>query len=72
MTKENLEQFLQTIYKLGLQPRIPVNPESLTDPEAVQRIVLKKGALVFSFVDLNQPIRQLDVFLCVQIFNFKH
>ena len=67
MTKENLEQFLQTIHKLGLQPRIPVNPESLTDPEAVQRIVREKGALVFSFVDLNQPIRQLDVFLTKEL-----
>ena len=63
MTKENLEKFLRTIHKLGLQPRVPVNPESLTDPDAVQKIVREKGALVFSFIDPNQPIRQLDVFL---------
>lgn len=63
MTKENLDRFLQTIHKLELQPRVPVSAETLTDPESIQRIVREKGALVFSFVDLNQPIRQLDVFL---------
>jgi len=31
--------------------------------EAVQRMVAEKGALVFSFVDFNRPLRHVDIFL---------
>lgn len=63
LSRENLTAFQEAIGKLGLKPRVPVSPESLADPVTVQRFVEEKGALVFTFLDHDKPIRQLDIFL---------
>lgn len=61
--RENLLRFLSVMKAEGLTPRAPVPPEVLLDPEAVQLIVTEKHAVVFTFVDENNPLRQVDVFL---------
>jgi len=63
MTPENLDRFLRTMRKLRLIPRIPVVAESLANPEVLRKMIEDKGALVFSFIDNDKPIRQVDVFL---------
>ncbi len=49
--------------QLKLNPRVPVPPMTLLDPETVRQIVEEKHALVFTFVDFNRPTRQVDIFL---------
>lgn len=63
MDPVNVEKFLQVMRNLGLQPRVPVPARDLMSREAVQRMVAEKGALVFSFVDFNRPLRHVDIFL---------
>lgn len=63
MDPSNVEKFLRVINELGLQPRVPVPARDLMSREAVQRMIAEKGALVFSFVDFDRPLRHVDIFL---------
>ena len=63
MDPANVEKFLHVIYGLGLRPRVAVPARDLMSREAVQRMIAEKGALVFSFVDFDRPLRHVDIFL---------
>jgi hypothetical protein len=59
MTPQNLPIFLKVMKDSGLRPRVPIAPETLLDPRVVQAIVEEKHALVFSFLDPDEPIRHV-------------
>ena len=63
MNPENVARFLQTIKQSDLEPRAPIPPETLLDPQKIQILINEKNARVFTFVDKEQPWRQIDVFL---------
>ena len=63
MDPANVEKFLHVIYGLRLRPRVAVPARDLMSREAVQRMIAEKGALVFSFVDFDRPLRHVDIFL---------
>ena len=62
-TPHNLATFLEAISEIGMKPRAPVPAKLLFDQVALERLVAEKHAVVFSFVDVNNPIRQVDVFI---------
>jgi hypothetical protein len=59
----NFAKFLSVMEKLGLKPRVPVDPRSLLDQRVLDHIIHEKQALVFSFLDPDVPTRQVDMFL---------
>lgn len=63
MQPANLGKFVDIMSALGLKPRVPVSPQALLDPAFVRMMIEEKHALVFSFLDPDQPIRHVDVFL---------
>jgi hypothetical protein len=63
MQPDNLGKFIEVMQALGLKPRVPVAPQVLMDPVFVRMMIEEKHALVFSFLDPDQPIRHVDVFL---------
>lgn len=63
MEPANLEKFLRVMEELRLQPRVPIAGRDLMNREAVQRMIAEKGAIVFSFVDFDRPLRHVDIFL---------
>ena len=63
MEPPNVDKFLRVMQELRLQPRVPVPARDLMSREAVQRMIAEKGALVFSFVDFDRPLRHVDIFL---------
>jgi hypothetical protein len=63
MTPDNMGRFIGVMGTLGLKPRVPVLPSALLDPGALRMMVEEKHALVFSFVDPDRPVRQLNRFL---------
>ncbi|MFW6254637.1 MAG: nucleotidyl transferase AbiEii/AbiGii toxin family protein [Chitinivibrionales bacterium] len=63
MQRENMQRFLDVMKALHLHPRVPLPPEVLLDSEKVQAMIEEKNALVFTFVDSDNPYRQVDVFL---------
>ncbi|NBQ56461.1 MAG: hypothetical protein EBU36_07500 [Verrucomicrobia bacterium] len=63
MKERNWERLVAVTEKLGMIPRVPLNPRSLIDPE-VRRVVLdEKKAIVFTFLHPDLTSLQLDVFL---------
>jgi hypothetical protein len=61
--KGNLERFLDVMKDLNLVPRVPVPADSLLDEAKRAIMIEQKHALVFTFIDLENPYRQVDVFL---------
>ena len=63
MNAPNLDRLIRAVEKLNLQPRVPVSLADIGDRDFVRSMVTEKGALVFSLVDFNDPLRHLDIFL---------
>ena len=63
----NWDRLIRVMNKMGLVPRAPVRPETLVDPKVRQAMVEEKQALVFTFVNPDEPILQLDVFLRLEL-----
>lgn len=63
MNSENLSRFIELTKSLSLVPRAPVSAEVLLDKSSREKIIKEKNALVFTFIDTNNPYRQIDVFL---------
>jgi hypothetical protein len=63
MEPENIGKFIRVMQELRLQPRVPVPARDLMSPEAVERMMSEKDAVVLSFVDFDRPLRHVDVFL---------
>ena len=63
MAAENFTKFLDVIDRLGLKPRVPIDPRTLLDARILKSIIEEKQALVFSFLDPDLPIRHIDIFL---------
>lgn len=63
LREQNLRRFIDAMKKLGLVPRVPVSAESILDPEMRRLMVEEKNALVFTFIDLHNPYRQVDIFI---------
>ena len=59
----NVRRFLEVMEALRLTPRAPVAATVLAEPEARSAMVRDKQALVFTFLDRNDPLWQVDVFL---------
>jgi hypothetical protein len=49
--------------RLGLQPRVPIDPLTLLDENVISSIIYEKNARVFSFLDPDRPTRHVDIFL---------
>lgn len=63
MEPDNLSLLIEALKELNLAPRAPVPAETLMDEELRQFIVREKNAVVFTFIDVNNPYRQVDVML---------
>jgi hypothetical protein len=63
MNDENLRRLLDCLKSLGLQPRAPIPAQTLLDGELRRKMREEKGALAFSFIDLKNPYRQIDILI---------
>lgn len=63
MTPGNMASFLDVLNEMHLTPRAPVPPETLLDAGLRDFLVREKNAKVFTFLDSNNPYRQVDVIL---------
>lgn len=61
--EDNLRLFIDCMKELNLDPRVPVEAEALLDPEIRKMMIEDKNALVFTFIDKDNPFRMVDVFL---------
>ena len=63
MERKNLEKFIGVMHDLGLKPRAPIPPEYLLDPDNIRMMIEEKNAVVFTFIDPDDPLRSVDLFL---------
>jgi hypothetical protein len=63
MSSDNLRRFLSVMKAQGMKPRVPVPPEFILDSQNVTRMVEEKNAIVFTFSDPDNPLKQVDMFL---------
>ena len=63
LEKENVLKFIGVMEKLNLIPRLPVPATFLLDSDKIKMVVEQKNALVFTFIDPDVPLRQVDFFI---------
>jgi len=63
LEKGNLEKFLKVMTEHNMVPRAPVPAEYILDAEQRRKMIQEKNALVFTFIDHENPYKQLDIFL---------
>lgn len=63
MDKENIEKFLQVMDEFHLTPRAPIPKESLLNPKIIDYIINEKNGIAFTFLDKNNPYKQVDLLI---------
>jgi len=63
LSEDNISRIIRVMEKLGFSPRAPVDPHDFISEEKRDEWIKKMGAMVFTFIDLKKPFRQIDVFL---------
>ncbi|MFX0195839.1 MAG: nucleotidyltransferase domain-containing protein [Candidatus Hodarchaeota archaeon] len=63
LSDKNLSQVVDVMEKFGYTPRLPVNPHEFISEEKTDEWIKEKGTVVFTFIDLKKPFKQIDIFL---------
>ncbi len=63
LSDKNLSKVVDVMEKSGYTPRVPVNPHEFISEEKRDEWIKEKGAVVFTFIDLKKPFKQIDIFL---------
>lgn len=63
LSDKNLSTLVDVMEKFGYTPRVPVNPHEFISEEKRDEWIKEKGAVVFTFIDLKKPFKQIDIFL---------
>lgn len=63
MDKENVEKFLEVMEQFQLTPRAPIPKETLFNPKIIDYIIKEKNGIAFTFLDKNNPYKQVDVLI---------
>jgi hypothetical protein len=54
---------IRSLTAIGLQPRVPVDPEAFSDPAQRARWVAERGMMVFNLSDPTNPLHSVDLFV---------
>lgn len=63
LKNKNLEKFFDTLYNLGYRPKVPVTKEEFISKQKRKVWIRKKGMVVFSFFNLKEHLKMIDVFI---------
>lgn len=61
LERENLLRFAKVMTSLGYRPKVPVKAEAFADEELREQWITEKHMLVFSFINLKEPLELIDV-----------
>ena len=54
---------IQTLTRMGLRPRVPVEAEAFADPSQRSSWIEERGMTVFNLYDPHDPLRSVDLFV---------
>ena len=60
---EAAELAIETLTKMGLRPRVPVEPKAFADPVQRAQWIEERGMVVFNLYDPSDPLRSVDLFV---------
>lgn len=60
---KNVIKFGGVMKKLGYVPKVPVKAEEFADPRKRELWIREKGMIVFSYVNPNNPMELIDIFV---------
>ncbi|MEM4313066.1 MAG: DUF6036 family nucleotidyltransferase [Thermoplasmata archaeon] len=63
LSEKNLSKVMDVMEKLGYSPRVPVNPEEFILKKNRDKWIKGKNAVVFTFIDMKNPYKHIDIFL---------
>ncbi len=63
LDNEPARRTIDALTGLGLQPRVPVNPQDFADPSVREEWIRVRGMEVFSMYDPSNPMRVVDLFV---------
>lgn len=63
LSEENIAKVVETMEKFGYSPRVPVNPKEFISEKNREQWIKEKVPVVFTFIDLKNPYKHIDVFL---------
>lgn len=63
LAPENISSLIAALEKVGLEPRLPVNPHMLGEPAFVKSMLEEKHAMVFTFFHQKNPYLHVDIFI---------
>lgn len=59
----NVKKFVQVMQSLGFRPKVPVDPMDFADEQKRKSWIMEKNMVVFSFINLKNPMEMIDVFV---------
>jgi predicted nucleotidyltransferase len=63
LDEEQARKAIDALVKLGLQPRVPVDPTDFADRSVREAWIRDRGMQVFSMFDPSNPMRVVDLFV---------
>lgn len=63
LEQENLLHFAKVMTALGYRPKVPVKAEAFADAAQREQWIAEKNMLVFSFINLAEPLEIIDIFV---------
>jgi hypothetical protein len=63
LERDNILVLLEAMKELGYNPRVPVQPEALLDPDVRESWIREKIMEVFSFYDPGKPLALVDIII---------
>lgn len=61
--EKNLDKFFDIVYGLGYRPKVPVVKKDFIDKKKRDEWIKKKNMIVFSFFNLQDHLKIIDVFM---------
>jgi len=62
LAAESAGRAISALVTLGMEPRLPVDPQAFADPEVRRGWIVQRSLTVFTMLDPNEPLLEVDLF----------
>lgn len=63
LERDNVLVFAEVMKDLGFRPKVPVDAADFADEKKREQWIAEKNMLVFSFINLKNPLELVDIFV---------